>query len=259
MAQEKRRKEARKAQPEPFLTLPAVALLSAALRCDGLMLKLWLLLHAAWTPTAHQGRPGAIVPFETAVTGTGAGRSQVAMAFRLLRLSGLAWVIEEGTRPAGPGGARGLAKVWGLPFRVIGQKPSSDLLMPPPGVGRPEGKVRWNAGRVRQDARVLSHHAFRLLVAALAHGDRDRYGGLVRSEPFDVAALARLSHDFAPRTASRALRELINEHRLIVAQPASGRRPMLVQLAQPYRTFERRGPRSASTPLPPHGIFKKSR
>jgi hypothetical protein len=245
MSQEKRRKASRTARREPFLTLPAAALLSAAARCDGLTLKVLLLLHANWTPTAHRNRsPGAILPFNTAVSITKAGRSQVAKAFQNLQDLGLAGIIQEGTRPGGPGGLLGMATVWRLPFRVPGETPPPELLKLPPGVKYPEGKVRWNSGRLHKDAEQLSNHAFQLLVAAVAHGKRTRKGALMQPEPFLIGpSQAHLWCGMKPRTASEVIRNLVQSGRLIEVTPAAGRRPTLVQLPGFYATAEKVGPR----------------
>ena len=208
-----------------------------------------MLLHAAWTPFAHQGRPGAILPFDTAVQFTRAGRSQVSRSFRCLQDLGLAWVIQQGTRPNGPGGTRGLAAVWNLPFRMPGERPPPELLNLPPGVKRPEGKVRWNAGRLRQDTQQIPHHAFRLLVAAIAHMDRHQDGGLARPDPFPLGpAQARLWCKMARQTATKATRILLDLGRLVVAIQAAGRRPICVELARFYRKAEKIGPRPSLSP-----------
>ena len=257
MAGAARQKAAQRAKPDPFLTLPAAAILSAAWQADGLALKLLMLLHAAWTPFANGG--GAILPTSEAVRITGAGRTQVAKAFYQLQQLQMVRLVRPGTRPMGAGGSLGLAAVWGLPLRKKDEAHPAGLFIVPEGHRRPEGRVRLNAGRVRHDAEKLSVGAFRTLMAIIAYADRDKFGQLVRDEPFSLGPqLVSSLTGLPPRSASRAIAELLEKGRVVVVSRAAGRRPAQVQLLLAYRTFERSAPRPGDAPLP-SGFFKASR
>ncbi len=244
----KRLREARRRKGrEPFATLRCDDLLSAACALDPAALRVWLLLHAAYKPPEVTGGTGeAFISFTQAVEMAGHGRSAIATAFRRLRASGHIVLVREGSRPRAQGAAAGEAAVWNLPSRSSDPRPKPPL---PAGVERPEGKVRWNAHRLRADIRDLSPAATKVLAFAVAHRRREKDGRLAGNVPFNLAArpLAR-ALDLSASGVAKATGELVKTGRLLRAGEPSGRRPAAFTLAAAYTKHE---PRGGALPLPP--------
>ena len=199
MSAAKRAREARRAKPEPYATIRPDVLLSAATGLSAPALKALLLLEASWRPGRNcesGGRAGIAIALLREMGGAGlqgwnAGRDALAE----LQRKKLIVAAEPAIRPGGPGGARPRAATWRLPHR---DGEPVDLAVPA-GIARPEGRLRWNVGRIRHDVAALSPLAIRLLVTVIALPHRDRDGALREDAPL-VLSLSAL----APFSASRA-------------------------------------------------------
>lgn len=237
---------------EPFATLRCDDLLSAACFLDPVMLRLWLMLHAAYRPPPKgSAKPGeTFISFSQAVRMTKHGRSTIAAAFRRLEASGFIVLVRQGTRPRAPGAAvQGRqATVWDLPSRHSGERPKPPL---PDGVERPWGKVRLNVHRLRADVRELSPAATKVLAFAVAHRNRAEGGGLAENVPFALPArlLARALGMSASGVAE-ATAELAEAGRLLRAGEPSGRRSATYKLRGHYTRHEKHGGRMPALPKP---------
>lgn len=250
MSEAKRRLEARRRKGcEPFATLRCDELLSAACALGPVALRVWLLLHANYTPPELTGRTGeAFVAFSEIAETYGHGRSTIAAAFRALAASGLIVLRRPGSRPRGQGAAAGEAAVWDLPSRHRGERPTPPL---PAGVERPYGKVRLNAERLRRDLEDLSPAATKVFAFAVAHRPRDKDGALADDLPFalPVRALAD-ALGVSPSRAAEAIAELAKTGRLLQAGQPGGRRPARFKLHPRYTRHERRGGKTPISPKP---------
>lgn len=241
MAGEPRRKQAKKAKPDPYATFRPDVALAAAISLDGAALKLWYLLHAAWRPGPKgSDNPGrAILPYTEAQKHGGIGlrgATSVCEAFRALEHHGLIRLLVAATRPGGPGGGLGLANEWQLPDRD-GEPVELRLGA---GISAPRGKLRLNASRIRYDVKKLASRHFKVLMYLVARLDRRDDGSLANSVPFSISQEAIATALNIPSSSvGRALAKLEESGRLVCDEPHRGRRSALWSLAPCYQHHER--------------------
>jgi DNA-binding transcriptional regulator YhcF (GntR family) len=220
----RRRSRRRWANADPFAWLRSDVLLAAACVLKPAELQVFLLMNANWRPTApNASAGGAVLTYRATRALAGRGGTTIAKALRALRAAGWVEVVREGTRPLGPGGARGEAAVYDIPRRHGGTQPPVEL---PPNLPRPHGTIRWNVHRLRHDVGKLSGAALKVLAFAVAHRHRSRESEVVDPSPFRLPArqMARLL-GLSPATVARAIEELLETRCLAAVERARGRAP----------------------------------
>jgi hypothetical protein len=252
MSAAKRAREARRRRPDPYATIHADLMLAMACSLPAVELAAWLLLNANHVP-GPDGTGEAVLPYATATRGIrrgategGVGPASYRRAIVGLVRRGVVELKRPGVRPGAAGGAqpRGKAAVYTLPHRTS----SPPRLAWPPqlqraGVGRPEGKVRIRAERIRADVRGLSSPALRVLLVAISVGDRTAAGALRDPSPRSLSPTVLAGYTGLSRASvARGLAELVEAGRLSVACPGAGRRSARYGLAACYRSHERHAP-----------------
>lgn len=224
---------------DPFAWFLADFLLSSTLTLSANALAVLLALNANWDHRTVRGVQGRThLSDRQGKAMLGLGKASLDAGRRELIAARLVVEREAATRPGGPGGALGLTAIYDLPHRHRGAQSRAVL---PADMRRPEGHIRYNVQRLRDDLGAVRGEALRVFIYALAKQDRNRHAELASSLPFElsVSDVARDLH-LKPSTAATAVACVIRAGLLKVTREASGRAPRLVQLPEHHWKPERR-------------------